>query len=216
MDISEFIKDNIICISVITAILGILIIYWISRMFRRITKVDSLPYECRGIKLRGVYTHVVSGNNFRFYHVPPFRCIGNDVKRAETMTVRLYGIDAPKSSYMGYMSQPLFFESKCTLQKILDRQWVTLKILKVDRFSRIVAKAYVGWLFKKDVSLKMLELGMACVYQGEEEMLGGNGTRLFEKEKIAKNRKVGIWGLQNFEPPRDFKNRMSGIRADVS
>ncbi|KAG0437095.1 putative endonuclease lcl3 [Dictyocoela muelleri] len=212
MNCYEFIQENIIYILAIVAFFIVFICYKLYKATRRIVKLDSLPRNYYGVSLRGVAMNVYNGNSFKFYHVPRFRTVKPFIKPSDTLSVRLYGIDAPKSLNTLESTQPLFFESKKALFEILNEQWVTIKILKIDIFSRIVAKVYTGCFFKKDISLKMLELGMACVNDGDEELFGGNKNLLIEKENIAKAKRIGIWGLPHFESPKAFKARMSRIK----
>ncbi|KAG0441511.1 putative endonuclease LCL3 [Dictyocoela muelleri] len=206
MNYEKIIKDNILYIVLAFSLITI-ICYIIYRIRIRIVSIDMLPRNCYGIKLSGIATYVGDGDNFRFLHVPFLRS-ADFSRNTRTLSIRLYGIDAPEKSYFGKPAQPLSNEAQAALSNLILLKNVTIKILKVDRFSRVIAKVYVGWLFKTDVSLKMLEMGWACVYEGSDAVFDGNETVLREKESIAQKNKIGIWSLENYESPRDYKNKM--------
>ena len=62
-------------------------------------------------------------------------------------------------------------------------------------------------MFEQDISKKkLLELGLAIIYQGRDAVFGGKRAEYAAAESKAKRMKRGIWSQKNFETPAEFKN----------
>src|ERR1700755_1264685 len=70
--------------------------------------------------------------------------------------VRLYGIDAPEHN------QPGGYESASTLRLMVEGKQVSLEPINQDRYSRMVAKVFVG---HTNVNAEMVSRGEAWVYR---------------------------------------------------
>ena len=86
-------------------------------------------------------------------------------------------------------------------------------VLKLDQYDRAVATVYVWkWLWRRDVSLRLLKVGLATMYEGHQVPYHSqkHEERYRKAEAKAKARKKGIWsiGKAKFESPRQFKARM--------
>ncbi|EPR78275.1 hypothetical protein SLOPH_2662 [Spraguea lophii 42_110] len=191
-----------------TTVIVILLLYIFYKNFRRITSVSDLPSNMYGIYLTGIVTYIPDGDTFRFYHTPLFR---SSTLRfgIKTLNIRIAGMDAPEGKYFGGEGQPLHNKSQKFLSDLIHLNKVKIKLLKTDRYNRILAVVYITkWLFKVNVAYKMLEKGMACVYIGSDAVYDNKKEKYIKKENIAKRKKLGIWGLKNYESPMDYKKRM--------
>jgi endonuclease YncB( thermonuclease family) len=103
---------------------------------------------------------------------------------------------------------------------ILNRR-VRARIYRRDQYDRVVAQVYVRrWLFRKDVGLEMLKLGLATVYEAKTGAEFGRSEAVYRAaEEKAKEQHVGLWTkpslLQRLgggsskgpESPREYKAR---------
>lgn len=63
------------------------------------------------------------------------------------------------------------------------------------------------YFFNQDVSLKLLENGLAVVYRGADASFGSqeNKDHYITTESKAKKSKRGIWSQRNFQTPGEYK-----------
>lgn len=120
-------------------------------------------------------------------------------------SVRLAGIDAPEigrfNRKKAAAGQPLGVDARDTLIKILDgSQQLTMDQIDLDPFNRPVVELFAG---DTCVNLKMLELGMAERYRGNSKLT--NPQNYDAAEQLAKAKRVGIWGLRNYESPSKWR-----------
>lgn len=85
---------------------------------------------------------------------------------------------------------------------------VRVRVLSIDMYSRInaivhVRKGYFSW---DNVNLKMLEAGLACVYDRTGAVYGGHRNEFILAEQKAKANRLGMWDSNNVLLPMDFKN----------
>lgn len=183
--------------------------YILYRLFRRIDAADDLPRKCRGIRLNGIITQVVDGDTIKFYHCPLLRS-NNTKRRKKPLVIRLAGIDAPEVAYRRKPGQPLGEVSKAFLADMVLNKKVTIKILAFDIYNRILAFVYLkGWFSDKNVSLKLVKEGMACVYRSKSAEYGKYKKKLFLAEERAIRKKKGIWSLPDFKNPAEFRKKTS-------
>jgi endonuclease YncB( thermonuclease family) len=88
----------------------------------------------------------------------------------------------------------------------------SLKIVPVskDQYGRILAIVCVkSHPFDSglNVSIDLLERGLATVYKGQGSDYDGMKGAFIAAEKKAKESKVGIWSLEHFETPGQYKRR---------
>ncbi|KAL7752449.1 putative endonuclease lcl3 [Sorochytrium milnesiophthora] len=66
------------------------------------------------LRLRGIVTSVGDSDGFRFYHVPTMRSLLSLPKKltsADTISVRLAGVDCPEAAHFGNPAQPYSYEA---------------------------------------------------------------------------------------------------------
>lgn len=95
------------------------------------------------------------------------------------------------------------------LKELIDGKIVSLKLLQRDQYGRAVAIVTIPkfYFFKQDVSLKLLESGLAVVYRGIDASYGSKTNKdLYNStESKARKSKRGIWSQRNFETPGQYK-----------
>lgn len=86
---------------------------------------------------------------------------------------------------------------------------VKLKLLQRDQYGRAVASVSIPRFFflKQDVSLKLLDEGLAVVYRGKDACYGSEeNKKLYNTaEYKAKKSKKGIWSQSKIETPGEYK-----------
>ncbi|KAG0151630.1 hypothetical protein CROQUDRAFT_651053 [Cronartium quercuum f. sp. fusiforme G11] len=198
--------------------------------FRRITNSDYVtPRLLRrpndlggeGLTIKGFVTSVGDADNFRLFHTPGF---GWNVFRRvpkqksalkdQTIHIRLAGIDAPELAHFGQPEQPFSREALNHLKKLVDQRTVKVRMISKDRYNRIVGMVFVRrwWCLpfpRKNVSLSMVEAGLATVYRSAGAEYGNILDRLTAAEAKARRNKLGMWSqsARSFESPRDYKLR---------
>lgn len=109
------------------------------------------------------------------------------------------------------------------LTNLILKKRVRVYIYRRDQYDRVVARVSVRrWLFRQDVGLEMLKMGLATVYEAKSGAEFGEFEQQYRSaEEKAKERKVGMWtkptllqrlgGGSTREPesPREYKNRHS-------
>ena len=84
-----------------------------------------------------------------------------------------------------------------------------LKLLQRDQYGRAVALVLIPKFFilKQDVSLKLLDEGLAVVYRGRDACYGSEeNKKLYNITELeAKRSKNGIWSQSKIETPGDYK-----------
>ncbi|KAF7683942.1 putative endonuclease lcl3 [Astathelohania contejeani] len=187
---------------------------WLYKTTRRIISIEDLPRNIYGIKLTGIVTYVGDGDGFRFYHTPWFRdkkIVGN----IKTLSIRIAGIDSPEMRHWDIEEQELAVESKNYLSQLIFRKTVQIILIKIDRYSRILAMVYLpGIIERKNIAIEMVKAGMACVYIGSDFEYCGSIDKLKKTEEDAKRRKIGIWGLNNYVSPMEHKKKMRSKRKE--
>jgi micrococcal nuclease len=121
-----------------------------------------------------------------------------------SIKVRLVGIDAPEFKGDRKKTQPMAAESKDFLNKLVKGKSVRLHSLGTDGFNRNLAEIYVG---DTNANLELVKNGLAEVYRGRPPK-GFNQASYEKAEAEAKSSKKGIWSLEKYESPKDFRKRM--------
>lgn len=93
----------------------------------------------------------------------------------------------------------------------MEGKTVKLKLLNRDQYGRAVAVVSIPKLliFEQDISIKLLESGLAVMYRGRDASYGGKKTEYTALETKAKREKRGIWSQSSFETPGEFKARLT-------
>ena len=126
------------------------------------------------------------------------------------LTVRLYGMDAPetpkinkRTSHINKPGQPYGDESWKALESKIMRKPVTLDIIDIDRYKRMVG---VIWIGNRNINLEMVKEGYAEAYL--EYLKEPNRAQFIRAEKEARSARRGIWSLPDYERPKDFRKRL--------
>lgn len=119
--------------------------------------------------------------------------------------IRLAGIDAPESH------QAFGQTSKQNLSKLIFGRTVMISSSKTDRYGRLVGKIAFG---NSDVNLEQIKAGLAWHYKkyANEQSLNDQ-AEYAEAETQARNRKLGLWGDPNPEPP--WEKRQNALAEHV-
>jgi endonuclease YncB( thermonuclease family) len=126
------------------------------------------------------------------------------------LTVRLYGIDAPetpkinqRTGHVNKQGQPFGEKSWKAIEGKIMRKAVRLDIIEIDRYKRMVGMIWIG---NRNINLEMVQEGYAEAYL--EYLKEPFKSRFLSAEREARLEKRGIWGLSNYERPRDFRKRL--------
>ncbi|POW23471.1 hypothetical protein PSHT_00139 [Puccinia striiformis] len=205
------------------------------KYFHRIRSADYVTpifvpfYDASRNENEGICDQAGDADNFRLYHTPGFgwnwlRSVPK--KRADlkdmTIHIRLAGVDAPELAHFGNPAQPFSKEALEYLTSLVNQRKVTVDLISKDRYNRIVGMAFVRrWRFlpfKQNVSLAMVEKGLATVYRSAGAEYGRYLSQLERAETIAKSKKLGMWSLgsSEFESPRDYKLKHSSSSSSSS
>ncbi|KAL7531767.1 hypothetical protein ACHAXR_004219, partial [Thalassiosira sp. AJA248-18] len=166
----------------------------------------------------GRVVKVVDGDTLRIRHTPLYPiskgkngCIGKKLSEC-TISVRLYGVDAPETAKFGNPGQPYSHEAK---QYISDRVYdkvVRVKLLRKDQYSRVVGRVTARNTFlpflKTDLSKGLVEKGYASIYTGGGAEYDGNRDELEKKVQRAQKKRHGIWSNDGFVDPAVYKREM--------
>lgn len=133
---------------------------------------------------------------------PPFQAVVVSVHDGDTITVRtdetikirLDGIDAPE------LKQPFGQASKQAISGLVYGKTVTIKPGKKDRYGRLLARVEIGG---KDISLTMVETGMAHWYQ----QYAKRDYELQSAQTKAKTAKIGIWSNPDIIAPWEYRKK---------
>ena len=121
--------------------------------------------------------------------------------------VRLVGIDAPETSKKKKMKktegQQGASEAKKFLNELVVGKSVTVQSYGTDMYGRNLAEIRIQG---ESANLKMVSEGWAEVYRGKPP--AGFNLEPFERaQELAQKSKKGVWGLGNYESPKDFRKR---------
>ena len=130
-------------------------------------------------------------------------CRVKDLNGEETK-VRLAGIDAPEFAGKKKLGQPMAPESKEFINQLLQGKKVRLNSFGIDIYRRNLAEIYLG---NKNINVEMVAQGLAEVYHGRPPK--GLAFQTYNAaESAAKKAKRGVWSLDKYESPKDFRARM--------
>ncbi|ORD94737.1 LCL3 [Enterospora canceri] len=123
------------------------------------------------------------------------------------LRIRLSGIDAPEIDKDNLMdSQPYAVESKVFLEALVLNRRVTIEMVKVDKYDRILGFIFLENWF--DVGRRMLLSGMADIYDGIDSQYGEYEDVYKYAVAHAKLFDVGMWSQQRVVRPREFKREV--------
>lgn len=166
----------------------------------------------------GRVNKVVDGDTIRIRHLPwyPFSSSSTYTGKLSdnTITVRMYGIDAPEIAKFGNPDMFMGQEAKAYVQERLDSKVVKVKMLRKDQYGRVVGKVSVGrtipFLPRIDLSVDLAKRGFATLYTGGGAEYDGNRESLMSAIDEAKRSKRGVWsnGVENVVTPAQYKKEV--------
>ncbi len=125
------------------------------------------------------------------------------------LRIRLYGMDAPETEKRDYRSgklkspgQPYGPEAEKALASLVFNRQVVVEVVDIDQYRRLVG---IIWLGNRNINVEMVRGGYAEAYR---EFLRNYRTEILAAEAAAKKERRGIWGLNQYERPKDFRKRM--------
>lgn len=123
------------------------------------------------------------------------------------INVRLAGIDAPeinkiKKNNKIIKGQPFSKEATEFLNSLIKNKNVQIRQVALDPFNRPIVEIYLN---NQLINLKILEQGYAEVYKKLPQNI--NKELYLQKESEAKYYKKGIWALENYISPKEFRKK---------
>lgn len=109
----------------------------------------------------------------------------------EQVRIRLASIDAPEKS------QDFGNVSKKSLNSMCYGTNANVVVQDTDRYGRKVGVVYCNGI---EVNLEQVERGLAWVY-----IKYAKEQKYFDAESRAKNKKIGIWSMNNLTPAWEFR-----------
>ena len=193
--------------------------------FRRYDTAGDIPTALykRNKVIRGRVVKVIDGDTIRIRHTPLYPLLKKGEycgKLSEcTISVRLYGVDAPELAKFGNPEQPYAREARDYVAKQVDGKIVRVKLLRQDQYSRAVAKVTIRNnilpFLRTDLTKCLAERGYATLYTGGGAEYDGKREVLEKKIKRAQKRKKGIWsnGVGNHVDPAAYKREIKARNA---
>lgn len=188
--------------------------------FRRYDTAGDIPtsmYKNNKV-IRGRVVKVIDGDTIRIRHTPLYPLFNKGEycgKLSEcTVSVRLYGVDAPETAKFGNPEQPYAREAKDYVAQQVDGQIVRVKLLRKDQYSRAVGKVTVRNrilpFLRTDLTKGLAERGYATLYTGGGAEYDGKRDVLEKKIQRAQKKKKGIWsnGVGNHVDPAAYKREI--------
>ena len=200
----------------------------ISLPFRQYDTASDIPKSYFKDKkaIRGKVIKIIDGDTIRIRHTPLYPlskgekgCIDRKLTEC-TISVRLYGVDAPETPKFGNEGQPYAQEAKEYVSKQVYDKNVKIKLLRKDQYSRVVGSVtsqkykYIPFI-QTDLSQELAANGYASLYTGGGSEYNGNIDKLNRKIKRAQNKKIGIWsnGVDGFVDPATYKKEVKAKRS---
>jgi len=117
------------------------------------------------------------------------------------LKVRLYGIDAAEMPGTG--TQRYAPDARKALEGKIKGRQVKLDIIDVDKYRRLVS---IVWLDGRNINLEMIQEGHAEAFI--EYLKPPYREQFLEAEREAREARLGIWALPDYERPRDYRKRL--------
>ena len=143
-----------------------------------------LPFYVYAYTVFCTVTEVIDGDTF--YCIPKEKIAGVRIHKDGSISVRLYGIDAPEKD------QPYGQEARNSLKDLVKEKTVRLDIKDIDKYERAVALVYVGSL---NVNLEQVKRGYAWAYL--EYLDSPYISEYYSAEKEARSKELGLWKQAN-------------------
>ena len=131
--------------------------------------------------------------------------------KKDSILLRLSGIDAPEAAKKGNPGQPFAQESRDFLSSKLLNRIIMIKTFDQDQYGRLIGTPYyfpfLLPFIKRNICVDSLSKGLSVVYHGKGEYFGGEKDLFLNAENSAKENQRGVWSLDSFETPSEFKRR---------
>ena len=185
----------------------------------RYNNANDIPNEMFKKKkiLYGKTVKVIDGDTIRVRHLPfyPFKQTSRytGLLSENTISIRIYGVDAPEIGKFGKPSMPKANDAKKFAQRLVQDKVVRIKLLRKDQYGRAVAKVQSNGILpfkpKKDLTMEIAKNGYASLYTGGGAEYDGKKDRLERVINRAKKEKRGIWSNgYNIETPAQYKKKI--------
>lgn len=112
--------------------------------------------------------------------------------RAEEVSIRLHGIDAPEKG------QAFSEESRAMLRNLTQGKNIRVDVQNTDRYGRYLGKVYVG---KTYVNLELVKAGLAWHYDGSRDAV------IEQAEAAARMAHKGLWSDTTAINPREHRKK---------
>jgi endonuclease YncB( thermonuclease family) len=123
----------------------------------------------------------------------------------QSITCRLYGIDAPEVPQRRKIGQPYGKEAARELSKLISGKVIKVETTGEKTYNREVCHVYLEEEDKKlDVNLEMVKRGYAWAYR--EYLKGVYMSEYIDAEKEARDKEKGLWKQTNPQPPWDYRH----------
>ena len=192
--------------------------------FRTYDTANDIPaqYYKDNKVIHGRVVKITDGDTLRIRHTPLYPiskgekgCVNKKLTEC-TISVRLYGVDAPETAKFGNEGQPYAKEAKEYISSIIaSNKIVTVKLLRKDQYSRVIGSVttrsykYLPFI-QTDLSKGLAENGYASLYTGRGAEYNDNLLKLEKKIEKAQKQKKGIWsnGVGEFQDPASYKRQI--------
>lgn len=121
----------------------------------------------------------------------------------EECELRLWGIDAPEKN------QPGADLSRQALKTLVHGKTITIHVITVDQFDRLVVQMQVGTTDVTDINLSQIKHGHAWWFR----RFAAHATAYQAAETQARSDHVGLWADKQPEAPWAYRDRMAEIDA---
>ena len=115
------------------------------------------------------------------------------LKNKTIIKIRLKGIDAPERG------QNFSSESRSALLKKIRAESFRVRQEGVDTYGRVLGTLFIG---KRNINQEMVREGFAWAY-----VFKGRQVAYGEDEKLAREKKRGLWKQKNVQAPWDFRKQ---------
>lgn len=117
----------------------------------------------------------------------------------QTHRIRLLGIDSPERS------QPFGKQATESLKELIQNRPIRIEIHDRDRYGRILGKLQIE---NRDLNLEQIKRGFAWHYRHfAKNQPTLDRTSYAEAERVAREKKLGLWIDPNPEAPWDFRKK---------
>ena len=188
--------------------------------------IPSKKYKDNKV-IYGKTIRVIDGDTIRVRHLPFYPFIKKDssydgVLSKNTLSIRVYAVDAPEIGKFGKPSMPFASEAKEFTQSIVGDKVVKIKLLRKDQYGRAVAKVEVKRRFlpflKRDLTMELAKNGYGTLYTGGGAEYDGKRNEI-EKAilRATKNRK-GLWvdGEAKVQLPDEYKRSVKEAKKGLA